>query len=234
MNIKCMAVDDEPFAIEKLKSFIEKIPHLSLAATFSNPSGALEFMKSNEIQLIFLDIQMGEISGIEMIERMKNKPQIIFTTAYNEYALKAFELSVTDYLLKPFTFDRFRQAIGKATDYIDWQNVASHSMVPDINYFFVKSGYKLVKIFLSDILYIEGMRDFQSVMTTSARILVNQSFQELEKLLPKSFIRCHKSYIVSLPKIESIEKDRIRIGSKLIPVGETFRDNFYKSLQKII
>ncbi|MGE5406172.1 MAG: LytR/AlgR family response regulator transcription factor, partial [Methanosarcina sp.] len=129
--------------------------------------------------------------------------------------------------------ERFSQAVSKASDYIEWQNSQAPVLPAEINYFFVKSGYRLVKIFLADIIYIEGMRDFLSIITTGGRILVNQSFQELEKLLPKSFIRCHKSYIVSIPKIESIEKDRILIDGKLIPVGETYKENFYRSLQKL-
>lgn len=234
MNIKCVAVDDEPFAIRKLTSFIEKIPFLRLEATFADAAGALNFLKANEIHLLFLDIQIGRLNGIEMIERMPVKPQIIFTTAYSEYALKAFELSVTDYLLKPFTFERFKQAVSKAADYIEWQNIATRTQQAEISHFFVKSGYRLVQISLANILYIEGMRDFQAVITINGRILVNQSFQDLEKLLPAGFIRCHKSYIVSISRIESIERDRIRIGTKLIPVGETYKEVFYKSLKKII
>lgn len=234
MNIRCVAVDDEPFAIKKLKSFVEQVSYLRLEATFSNAGSALDFLINNDVDLLFLDVQIGKMSGLEMIEKMTKKPQIILTTAYNEYALKAFELSVTDYLLKPFTFERFKQAVSRAAEYIEWQYGSAQSSKPVPDCFFVKSGYRLVKIFMGDILYIEGMRDFQSVNTINGRVMVNQSFQELEKLLPREFIRCHKSYIVSIPKIESIEKDRIKIGAKLIPVGETYKDNFYKSLQKII
>lgn len=234
MSINCVAVDDEPFAVKKLVSFIEQVPRLSLKATFSDAVTAMDFLRENDVDLLFLDIQIGKMSGIEMIEKMTKKPQVIFTTAYNEYAMKAFELSITDYLLKPFTFERFMKAVSRAVEYIEWQNNAAEAKKPAVNYFFVKSGYRLVKIFIDDILYIEGMRDFQCVMTTGGRILVNQSFQELEKLLPKDFVRCHKSYIVSLPKIESIEKDRIRIATKLIPVGETYKENFYNSLRKVI
>lgn len=233
MIIKCIAVDDEPFAIEKLKSFISRVPYLKLEATFSDARSALNFINENEVHLLFLDIQIGKISGIEMIGKMQVKPQVIFTTAYNEYALKAFELSATDYLLKPFTFERFRQAVSRAAEYLEWQKSTFLARTEEVNYFFVKSGYRLIKVFLADIIYIEGMRDFLAIMTVTGRIIVNQTFQELEKLLPKSFIRCHKSFIVSIPKIESIEKDRIMIGGKLIPVGETYKEDFYRSLQKI-
>jgi DNA-binding LytR/AlgR family response regulator len=230
MNIRCITVDDEPLAIEKIKSFIRKLPQLKLLGTFSNASAASEFLTHNPLELVFLDIQMGKSNGIELVERMINKPQIIFTTAYNEYAIKAFELAVTDYLLKPYTFDRFNQAVNKASDYIQWQKTIIKSIPKIIDYIFVKSGYKLVKIFLNEILFIEGMRDFQCVVTPDSKILVSHSFQELEKTLPKSFVRCHKSYIVSLSKVESIERDRIRIGNKYIPIGDTFKESFYSSL----
>ena len=230
MNIRCIVVDDEPFAIEKLKSFIEKLPQLQLMATFRNALTAIEWIKYNPVQLIFLDIQMDGLSGIEMVAQIANKPQIIFTTAYNEYAIKAFELAVTDYLLKPYTFDRFNQAVNKATDYIYWQEAASIARQNTIDYIFVKSGYQLVKIYLNEILYIEGMRDFQCIVTPTAKVLASLTFQELEKTLPKNFVRCQKSYIVSLGKIESIENDRIKIGNKLIPIGDTYKEAFYKQI----
>ncbi|HWS01318.1 MAG TPA: LytTR family DNA-binding domain-containing protein [Prolixibacteraceae bacterium] len=230
MSIKCIAVDDEPLAIEKLKSFIERLPQLQLMATFGNASDALGYMQNNIVQIIFLDIRMNGISGLEMVTRLTSKPQVIFTSAYNEYALQAFELAVTDYLLKPYSFDRFCQAVNKAADYLNWQQASGAVRPPVMDYFFVKSGYRLVKIFLNEILYIEGMRDFQSIVTPSSKILASLSFQELEKILPGDFVRCHKSYMVSLSKIESIENDRIRIGNKMIPIGETYKAAFYKHL----
>ncbi len=230
MNISCIAVDDEPLAIEKIKSFIGKLPQLELLGTFIHSSAAYEFLINNPVDLVFLDIQMGKLNGIEMVEKMVSKPQVIFTTAYNEYAIKAFELAVTDYLLKPYTFDRFSQAVNKATEYILWQSAAFKPTPHVIEYIFVKSGYKLVKIFLNEIQYIEGMRDFQCFVTPGSKILVSHSFQELEKILPKSFVRCHKSYIVPLAKIESIERDRIKIGNKFIPVGDMYKSDFYKSI----
>lgn len=230
MRINCIAVDDEPLAIEKLKAFIGKLPQLQLVATFGRASDAIGFIRNNSVQLLFLDIQMDGITGIEMVEQMIEKPQVIFTTAYNEYALKAFELAVTDYLLKPYTFDRFKLAVNKAIDYISWQEAAVQSNSSPVDYIFVKSGYKLVKIFLNDILYIEGMRDYQCIVTPTEKILASHSFQELEKTLPRGFVRCQKSYMVSLSKIESIENDRIKIGSKYIPIGDTYKEAFYKMI----
>jgi DNA-binding LytR/AlgR family response regulator len=230
MRINCIAVDDEPLAIEKLKAFIGKLPQLQLVATFGRASAAIEYLRNQPVQLLFLDIQMDGVTGIEMVEQMIEKPQVIFTTAYNEYALKAFELAVTDYLLKPYTFDRFKLAVNKAIDYICWQEAAAQASTVPVDYIFVKSGYKLVKIFLNDILYIEGMRDYQCIVTPSEKILASHSFQELEKTLPRSFVRCQKSYMVSLPKIESIENDRIKIGNKYIPIGDTYKEAFYKMI----
>jgi two-component system LytT family response regulator len=230
MSIRCIAVDDEPLAIEKIKSFTKKLPQLQLLATFSNSIAALEFIRNNAIQLIFLDIQMDKMNGIELLEKMVNRPQVILTTAFSEYAMKGFDLSVTDFLLKPFTFDRFSHAVNKATDYIQWQQAAIMTIQKPVDYIFVKSGYKLVKIFIDDILYIEGMRDYQNIVTPTEKILAGHSINELEKLLPEGLVRCHKSFIVSLSRITSIEHDRIRIGNKYIPVGDSYKEDFYKNI----
>lgn len=230
MRIKSIAVDDEPLAIEKVKSFIERLPVLELVATFRNATDALEFIRNNSVELIFLDIQMDKMSGIEMLEKMVLRPQIILITAYNEYALKGFELSVTDYLLKPYTFERFVQAVNKATDYIRWQHLSGIENKVPVDYLFVKCGYKLVKVFIKDILYIEGMRDYQHIVTHTEKLIASHSIQELEKLLPDGFVRCHKSFIVSIAKIDAIEHDRIKIENKFIPIGESYKEGFYKKL----
>ncbi len=173
---------------------------------------------------------MDGTSGLEMVAQLTSKPQIIFTTAYHEYALQAFELAVTDYLLKPYSYDRFVQAVSKASDYLQWQQRSLGLSPPSIDYLFVKSGYKLVKVFVNEIAYIEGMRDFQNIVTPTAKIVASLSFQELERILPKSIVRCHKSYMVSLAMVESIENDRIKIGNKLIPIGETYKEAFYRQI----
>jgi DNA-binding LytR/AlgR family response regulator len=199
-----------------------------LLATFQNATAAIDYLRKQQVQLIFLDIQMKGISGLEMVGQLTNKPQIIFTTAYHEFALQAFELSVTDYLLKPYSYERFVQAVSKASDYLQWQQRSLVLSPPSIDYLFVKSGYKLVKVFVNEIAYIEGMRDFQSIVTPTSKIVASLSFQELERILPKSIVRCHKSYMVSLAMVESIENDRIKIGNKLIPIGETYKEAFYR------
>jgi len=230
MNFSCIAVDDEPLALEKIRSFIEKLPQLKLVSTFRNGSDALNFIRDNNVEIIFLDIQMDKMTGIEMLEQMTNRPQVILTTAFSEYALRGFELSVTDYLLKPYTFERFAQAVNKATEYLQWQHNTLISEKCTVDYIFVKSGYKLVKIMQDEILYIEGMRDFQCIMCKTGKILASHSMLELEKILNKRFVRCHKSYIVSIPKINSIERERIFIGNKSIPIGESYREEFYKHI----
>jgi two-component system, LytTR family, response regulator len=230
MSISCIAVDDEPLAIEKIRSFTEKLPQLQLVATFTNAPAALEFIRNNPVQLIFLDIQMDKMTGIEMLEKIVSRPQVIITSAYGEYAIKSFDLAVTDFLLKPYTFDRFSLAVTKATDYIQWQQAALMTARKPVDYIFIKSGYKLVKIFIDEILYIEGMRDYQNIVTKTDKIIASHSISELEKLLPAGLIRCHKSFIVSLAGINSIEHDRIRIGNKYIPIGDSYKEEFYKNI----
>jgi two-component system LytT family response regulator len=230
MSISCIAVDDEPLAIEKIKSFAEKLPQLKLVASFTNSVNAFEFIRNNAIHLVFLDIQMDKMNGIEMLEKLIVRPQVILTTAYGEYAMKGFDLSVTDFLLKPYTFERFSLAVNKATEYFQWQQFPVTISQKAVNFIFVKSGYKLVKIFIDNILYIEGLRDYQHIITTDEKIIASHSMNELEKLLPEGFVRCHKSFIVSLSGIISIEHDRIRIGNKYIPIGDSYKADFYKKI----
>ncbi|MCU0362838.1 MAG: LytTR family DNA-binding domain-containing protein [Bacteroidales bacterium] len=230
MIIKCIAVDDEALALEKIRSFVEQIPALRLNAVFRNAEDALAFIRNNPVQLIFLDIQMDRMSGIEMLEKMIVKPQVILTTAYGEYALKGFDLSVTDFLLKPYTFDRFSLAVTKALEYLQWQQGEVMTSQPPAGYIFIKSGYKLVKIFVDDILYVEGMRDYQCIITKHEKIIASHSMTELERLLSGRLVRCHKSYLVALSGITSIEHDRIRVGSAHIPIGESYKEEFYRRI----
>ena len=230
MIISCIAVDDEPLAIEKIKTFAGMMPLLQMVATFTNSLKAFEFIRNNRVQLIFLDIQMDKMTGIEMLEKMIVRPQVILTTAYGEYAMKGFDLAVTDFLLKPYTFDRFSLSVGKATEFMTWQQASKALNQKQADYIFIKSGYRLVKIFTAEIQYIEGMRDYQNIVTPSEQIIASHSINELEKLLPEGFVRCHKSFIVSLSRITSIEHDRIRIGNKLIPIGDSYKEEFYKKI----
>lgn len=226
MKYTCVAVDDEPLAIEKIVSFIERLPFLSLKATFDRATDALAYLNSTKVDLLFLDIQMENLTGLDLLAALPQHPPVILTTAFSEYALKSYEFEVIDYLLKPYSFVRFSQAVGKAVKRIS-EVMDSTETAPD--YIFVKADYRLVKILLSDILYIEGMRDYRYIHTLKGNILTQQTFTSLEALLPSTqFIRIHKSYMVSLSKIESIEKHRIKIGKELLPISESYRESFYK------
>lgn len=228
MNYICIAVDDEPLALEKIASFIERMPTLKLEATFDRPVEALAYLSSHKVDMLFLDIQMEKMTGLDLLAALPNHPQVILTTAYSEYALKGYEFEVTDYLLKPYSFERFTQAVNKAMKRIS-EKISVVETTPD--FIFVKSDYRLVKVMLSDILYIEGMRDYRCIHTLTGKILTDQTFGSFEEQLPTSqFSRIHKSFMVSLSKIESIEKHRVKIGKELLPVSESYREPFYKKI----
>ncbi len=223
MRINCVIIEDEPLAMERTKSYVLKLPHLQLLATFDNSMEALAFLKSSPVDLIFLDINLGEISGIQLLEASGTKAEVIITTAYNEYALKGFELNVTDYLMKPFTFERFYQAVERVENELSKSHVAG-----DKKFIFVKTEYRLEKIQLDEILYIEGMRDYRRIHAINKRIMTLQTFKDLEKEIPSSIIcRVHKSFMVSIAKIDSVERDRIRINDVYIPVSETYKKAFF-------
>ncbi|MFN8345962.1 MAG: LytTR family DNA-binding domain-containing protein [Spirosomataceae bacterium] len=218
----CIIIEDEPLALDKTKSFVEKIPFLNLIATFDNALAGLDFLNDTKVDLLFLDINMDELSGIELLESSKIGSQVIITTAYQEYALKGYELRITDYLLKPFTFNRFLQAVNKAQE-----NLSHRAEEKKPDFIFVKTENRLEKIMISDILYIEGMRDYLRIHTLHKKIMTLQGFSELEQLLPASLIcRVHKSYMVAISKIESIERSRIKIANQLIPVSDTYKEAF--------
>jgi two-component system, LytTR family, response regulator len=220
----CIIIEDEPLALERTKSFVSKIPFLSLCGTFDNALTGLSYLKVNKVDILFLDINMDELSGIELLESSKIESQVIITTAYQEYAIKGYELNVTDYLLKPFTFDRFLKAVNKAYESsIQPQNTSNHEFI------FVKTENRLEKINISDILFIEGMRDYRRIHTINKKIMTLQNFSELEQIIPSNLVcRVHKSYMVGINKIESIERMRIKVSSQIIPISETFKDVFFK------
>ncbi|MBR09228.1 MAG: DNA-binding response regulator [Rickettsiales bacterium] len=234
MTIKCIAIDDEPLALEKLVDYIEQVPFFELMGSFENGLEALVFLQDNDIDLIFLDIQMPQILGTQLVQVLTKKPQIIFSTAYSEYAVDGFELDVTDYLLKPLNFRRFLQASQKALQRAKSQEGSKEVVVPDLvkNYVFVKTENRLVKVILDEILYIEGLKDYLSIYTQSDRILTLQSFAELQSQLSSDFIRIHKSYLIPISKIDEIEKSRLRIGDKFLPIGETYRKSFLSRISK--
>ena len=235
MIINCIAVDDEPLALDKIREYIKRIGYLNLLESFDNALDAINFMKDNKVDLIFLDIQMEELTGIQMLESLKEKPKVILTTAYDEYAMKGYELDVCDYLLKPISFQRFLRACEKIYDLLFPLKKPDIS-IPDPasteakkGYFFVKNGNITQKIKFDDILFVEGMKDYLRIWTTKERVMTLLSFKKLEEALPsKGFIRIHKSYLVSLDKVESIERNHVKIGKESLPIGDSFKREFLR------
>ena len=235
MEINCVIVEDEPLAAEKLAGFVGEISYLKLLQSFENGIDAMSFVKTNPVDLIFLDIQMNKFSGIQFLETLAEKPQIVIVSAYDQYALRGYEFSVTDYLLKPYSFDRFVQAVDKVVDKhkLKTNSKSSSALVQD-DILFVKTEYRIEKVNVDDILFIQGMKDYQMIVTRDEKIMTLQSFREIENVLPTpAFIRIHKSYVVALNKIESIERNRIKIANELLPISDTYKDDFYKTLRKV-
>lgn len=224
MKISCIVIEDEPLAMERVVGYIKKLPMLHLVSTFDNATDAMVFLKINAVDLLFLDINLGELSGIQLLESMHPDAAIIITTAYPDFALKGYDLNVTDYLLKPFTFDRFVQAVSKAGQSVNKKMPATAK-----NFFFVKTENRLEKITFADVLFIEGMRDYRKIHMINKKIMTLQTFGELEnEISPGIICRVHKSWMVSIDKIDSIEKDRIFIRDTVIPVSETYKEQFYQ------
>jgi DNA-binding LytR/AlgR family response regulator len=229
MKLTCIIIEDEPLAADKLKSFIQKVPFLQLLEVFENPLQALEFLRSNEPDIIFLDIQMDQLTGIQLLETTRIKSYVIITSAFAEYALKGYELNVFDYLLKPYSFDRFLSAVNKVAEDTGSKNETRQPATG----IFVKTEYRIENIRFDDILYVEGMQGYLRIHLRDKKIMTKQGFKSLMDQLPASqFIQVHKSWIVSIPKIESIERSRIKIGDKLIPVGDAFKDEFFARIHK--
>lgn len=226
----CLAVDDEPLALDLLEDNIKKIPFLKLLKRCSNALEANEYLQNNHVDLIFLDIQMPGISGIQFLKSLYQKPPlVIFVTAYEEYAIEGYNLDVVDYLLKPVSFERFLKAINKAHDKFK-SDKPQTLPAEQIHHLFVNADYSLVRIALDDILYIEGLKDYVKIFIQSASrpVITRLSMKGLEEKLPEGqFIRVHKSYIVSITRIASIRKSRISINGKdvHIPISDHYKDN---------
>lgn len=236
--IRCLVVDDEPLALHILEDYISKIPFLQLVKSTTNPIEALSLVQNGEADLVFLDVQMPELTGIQFLKISNGKVKVILTTAYSQYALEGYELDVVDYLLKPIAFDRFYKAAQKAQSVINpaTASVPANQDAPQKDlqndFIFVKTEYKIQKVYLHDILFIEGLKDYISIYTPTERIITLQIMKKMEEALPEQhFVRVHKSYIVALNKIDSIERSRICIKDKIIPVGDTYRDQFFKIIE---
>jgi DNA-binding LytR/AlgR family response regulator len=232
--ISCVVIDDEPMARLLLAEFIGRIPDLKLEGSFSSALSALPTLQVKPIDVIFLDIQMPDISGIDFIKTLEKRPGIILTTAYAEYALEGFELSVIDYLLKPFEFNRFLKAVNKVTGQIGPRQEPAHSPAsgPPYDFIFIKDGTKLVKVDLPSVLYIKGTREYVTIYTRDKKIMSLQTLRSLESNLPKEFVRVHNSYIVYVPAIGTIDKNCLEIGGEVIPIGTTYKKNFFEVVEK--
>lgn len=238
--IKCIVVDDEALARRLLTDHISKTPELELVAQCENPLEARSKIARHNIDLMFLDIQMPEITGIDFLKTLKNKPLTIFITAYPNYALQGYELDVIDYLLKPVSFERFYQAVNKAMDYLTFKlqkNTGSIENNDDVLYekgcFYVKADYKIVRINYKDILFIEGLKEYVQIHTESKKVITYISMQKMsELLLSKYFFRVHKSYIVNLQKIDTIQGNLITIKGKQVSVSKNQKDEFIKRINE--
>jgi len=237
--IRCIVVDDKPLAIDVLENYISKVPSLSLTFTTVNPLDALNKVSEGEVDLVFLDIQMPELSGLQFMKIVKGKCLVILTTAYAEYALEGFENDAVDYLLKPVSFERFYKAIEKAQlilkglDKIAKPNTAIiHPRENEVSHIFVKTEYRLVRVNIADILYIESLQNYVMIYTSKEKITSLQTMKKTEEQLPSGqFIRIHKSFIVAINKISSIERNRISICEKSIALGDVYREAFYKAIE---
>jgi two-component system, LytTR family, response regulator len=238
MKINCIAVDDEPLALKKMKQYIERVEILNLLALLDKGIDAINYIRQNPVDLVFLDIQMNDLTGIDMLESLSRKPMIIFTTAYENYALQSYELNATDYLLKPISFKRFLKAVDKVAERVQAKNGLTrpepeNNKSPEQNeYLFLKVDNKMQKLQFADILYIEAMKDYVKIWTPSGKILTLCNIKNfLEKLPENRFLRIHKSYAISLDKIDAIKSKHVEVAGKDIPVGNTYRNLLFSVLK---
>ncbi len=238
MKINCIAIDDEPLALDIIKDYCSKVTFLNLVKSFDNAIESIEFIRANKIDLIFLDIQMEELTGIQLLNALKHRPLVIFTTAYEHYAIQGFELDVVDYMLKPIAFERFIKGVNKVCERLQYDATGSKPetgkpAAQEAQFFFVKTETRMEKIENQDVLYVEGMGDYWRIVTRTRRIMTLMNARKLEEVLHEPmFCRVHKSYFVALDKIESIERNRIKIGDKYIPVSETYHKNFFDLVER--
>lgn len=240
--MNCIIIDDEPLALGIIKSYCEEMGHLNVVATYTNPLDAIEILQTEELDLVFLDIQMPQINGIEFIQTLDIKPLFIFTTAYPQYAIEGFELNAADYLVKPIPFSRFVKSINRVKELLELRNrvnVSPENLVSAMGsenamhgFIFVKSDYDNVKIKLDDIKYIQGLKDYLKIHTDESKpILTLMNFKDIDAKLPKNnFFRVHRSFIVNISRINSIQRSKIVIDDIRIPIGDSYREEFMKRL----
>lgn len=234
MKINCIIIDDEPLSRKGLKEYIADIDFLTLLGEYDNPLAATEIISSGNVELMFLDIQMPKITGIDYFKTLVNPPAVVFTTAFPQYAVDGFELNALDYLLKPISFDRFLKAAVKAKEFCEVrQKNSAENIAPGTpsTYFFIKTDNKLVKILLEDILYVEALQNYVSIQTSNKKYISYLTFKSVEEYLPASrFIKVHKSYIIAAEKLDSIEGNDIRIGQYHIPISRNLKEEVMQQL----
>ena len=225
--IKCIAIDDEPLALQIITKYCEKISFLQLQATFTNPDEAKNYIENNSIDLLFLDIQMPDITGIQFYKNLSKKPMVIFTTAYKDFAVEGFNVDAIDYLLKPFEYDRFLKAVYKANEYMEF--LSSQDL--QLNSLYLKVNYEMMKINLKDIELIEALDDYIKLYIKPSPVLTLMTLKTiLEKLPPKEFVRVHRSYIIPLNKVEKFSKNKITVSGKEVPIGSSYADIYDRLL----
>lgn len=232
MMLSCLIVDDEPLAADVIESFVAKMPHLHLTGKVNSATEALSVLKSEKVDIMFLDIQMPEMTGLELLKTLRNPPIVIFTTAYPNYALESYEIDAADYLLKPIAFDRFVKALNKAEERLKSMNHAENGDTPD--YIFVKADGKLVKINIPDICYVEGLKDYVIIHTPQSKVVTHNTMKNIEALLltDENFIRIHRSYIINLRFVKEIEGNSFRVKDQLLTIGTTFKEDVQAKLEK--
>ncbi len=231
MKLKCLIVDDEPLAQRVLEKYISELPGLELVGKCSDAIEAMEVLQEKEVDLLFLDINMPRLSGINFLKTYKNPPMVVITTAYTEYALESYELNVLDYLKKPFSFERFLQSVQKAEEKVKGASEPQETEKEEREYIFVKANKKTINISLDSILYVEALGDYVKIFTVDGHVVTYQSLKGIERLLSSlKFYRIHKSYIVSLSKIKSIEGNMVHLEKATIPIGNNYKQGFFQRI----
>ncbi|MBL7723103.1 MAG: response regulator transcription factor [Chitinophagaceae bacterium] len=228
--MNCIVIDDEPLARRGLKEYIADVDFLNLAAEFDNPLQATELISNGQAQLLFLDIQMPKITGLDFFRSLQHPPPVIFTTAYPQYALEGFEVNALDYLVKPVSFDRFLKAVLKAKEYYEVRN-KNVADAATSEYFFIKADNKLIRILFDEVLFVEALQNYVTIHTVAKKYMTYLTFKSVEDYLPADkFIKVHKSYIISASRVDSIEGNEIRIGQHHIPISRNQKDEVMEKL----
>jgi DNA-binding LytR/AlgR family response regulator len=227
MKLRCIVIDDEPLARKGLREYIEDTDFLSIQGEFQNALDAADFLKRTSIDLLFLDIRMPKLSGIDFLKKLENPPLVIFTTAYTEYAIESYELNVIDYLLKPISTERFKKASQKALDYFTLQKKSN----PTVDYFFIKANQKIEKIFFNEILYVEAMQNYCIIHTQDKKLITYSTLTAMNEKLPaEKFMKAHKSFVVAINKVNAVAGNELLIGPAKIPISRTIKDEVLKKI----